>query len=365
MPLYFKYRTPFDTLTSKFTKKIEADSILKWFQEIWKADLKNEKLYQYYQEKFGTHFYGLGHFAWNISEKKPKPSLSIRTLKKRLKDNAYINEIKLNDDKYLEVLTDDDETKLAWYIIEEEYAKSDLKRFSYLLHENWSLPLDFDEKPNKPIDFKFRVTINPKEKRNGELYFLSVYNNSGDGPIDNYPTKFEGIRLTDLSEYLVKEKFHFEDLEPVLFFYMIKLREQKNLGGKSFFQRIKEFDRSLPELHKLFHYNIDLDTDKLCSGFEEAKREFDKAFAALSEREKTPAWPEYREFKNIRDVRMNGNEHFIQISVQGDYWKRHPVDSDLRNSKIYDQIFLFDDFWVNTNYDLAHSLLDYYTNWKL
>ena len=38
MALYFIYRTPYNTLVSKFTKRIEANSILEWFQRIWGLD---------------------------------------------------------------------------------------------------------------------------------------------------------------------------------------------------------------------------------------------------------------------------------------------------------------------------------------
>ena len=61
----------------------------------------------------------------------------------------YVNNIKFEEGKYLEILTDDDELSLAWYLIEEEYARRNSKRFLYLIQEDWKLPLKFSAKKSR------------------------------------------------------------------------------------------------------------------------------------------------------------------------------------------------------------------------
>lgn len=363
MALYFNYKTPFDTLTGKFTKKIEANSILDWFQKIWKTDLGEKDLYEYYKREFGTHFYGLGQFAYNISGNEYEKPITIDDLLEAIRENFYVNEIRLLDNKFLEILTDDDEYSLAWYLIEEEYAKSDLNRFAYLMYEGWKLPLSFSEKETKRLNFEFKQIITPKKKRKGELYFLSICNDAGDGPIDYYPMKFTGIRLTDLEEYLMKDQFDNELLPLILTFFKSKLNLYDRDTG--FVNQIIEISSSLSDLYKLFHYHVDLDLDRICISNESARKEFEKAFETLSEKKKELFDSGRSDLNKIQDVVINGNDHFVQISIQGDYWEGHPVDPEIKNSKVYDQIFLFDDLWVNENYELANSLINYYTNWQL
>lgn len=362
MALYFSNRSPFDNLTSKFTKRIEADSILVWFQKIWRTDLSEEALYKHFKNLFGTHFYGLVHFAYNLAENKPPIPSNIQELEESLRKYFYVNNIKFEEGKYLEILTDDDELSLAWYLIEEEYARRNSKRFLYLIQEDWKLPLKFSAKKSGKFIFECKYPTSVKEKKQGVLYMMSIISDAGDGPIDKYPTRMDGIRLPDLIPYLTQNKINNEELHFDLIFCKMKTLELGYSPKDSFIDQIKEFSNLFSDLHKIYHEPIDeLNTDLLCGDYQEMKKGFDQGFEKLMDYESDMQ----EELKDDFEVQMHGNEHIAQLCIQGSFWKYHPVDSKIRGSKIFDQILLFDDLWVNANYELANSLVNFYTKWSL
>ncbi|MEM8527206.1 MAG: hypothetical protein AAGG68_21375 [Bacteroidota bacterium] len=365
MPLYLNYRTPFGNFTSKITKKLDSDSIIDWFKTVWRLDLNGEELYHFFLQKFQTHFYGLGHLAYNIAEKKIQEPTSVEELEKTLKENSYINEIRIENGKYLEILTDDDEFSLAWYILEEKFARTNLNRFAYLIYEDWRLPLDYNPKKGTKINFKFEDVIRSNNPKSGELYFISIINDSGEGPIAHCPLKIEGIRLPDFKEFLTNEDIDFEVLPVNLIYYAIKFKEQEEVNDKKLIDEIEVFKNTIPDLHKLFHFYIDFESDDLYLGLEKAKEVFRNAFENLSKKAQEFKEIGREDINKIDEIHIHGNNHLIQMSIQADYWENHPVDSDLKKSKVFDQVFIFDDLWVTENEQLANSILHYYSNWKL
>lgn len=357
MALYFIYRTPYNTLVSKFTKRIEANSILEWFQQIWRLDLNGADLTQFFIETFGMEVYGIVDIGYPIVGRQIQQPESFDELIKIIKENAYINSLKTENEKYLEVETDDDDFDLAWYLIEEEYAKKNLNRFSYLIYEDWKLPINFSEGGKKKLDYDFKEIINPVEKKEGELYFISICQDDADGPIQEKPIKISGIRLTDLKDYLINEKFSYEELPKELILYLVKLKEQEKLTNELLISDLESFQDAILLFHQLFQSYKIIEKDKLNLGYEASKQEFEKKFNIL--REKISYLDEMKEFY------IRGNEHFIQMTIQATFFG---VPIDLENMEIkkqYDQIFIFDDLWVNENYELANSLVNYYTSWSL
>lgn len=54
---------------TKFVKKIEVNSILEFFQQIWPAKQEEYKdVYQRFKEAFGCQFYGMGHLSNRLTD---------------------------------------------------------------------------------------------------------------------------------------------------------------------------------------------------------------------------------------------------------------------------------------------------------
>lgn len=361
MGIYFNYRTPFNSLNSKYTTRLDSGSIINWLQKIWKCNLDEDELYNHYLNEFGNHFYGLSQLAYNLSRKNIAPPSNLRQFAEILFQHSYITDIAIEGDSFIQVLTDDDEFELSWFLIEENYAKSNLKRFSYMIRESNYLPLQYSDSSSIIKDIEFEEIIASKTDE-GELYYLSVFNDSGEGPISDIPTRFKGLRLPRLLKYLRSQSSDLKHLDDLMAFYSLLV---KNSESKSFEEALTINSKNITKFHQLYHFYIDFDHKKLKSNVNNSKKEIDYAFSQLENRRVQLIENGKGDINDINDLIIHNNQHLMQIFIQSDFWKKHPVDSEIKNAKVYDQILIFDDLWVDSNYELAHSIFNYYTKRKL
>lgn len=118
MKIYFAYRSVYIP-NNRFIKEFEADSILDFFQKNW-AILHSDD----YDKLLGTKVYGFPMFDegnTGIDTQLVLPT-GIRDLVKKLSNNVYHVDIRGNEN-CIEVLTDDDEVELAWYVFTEKFKQ--------------------------------------------------------------------------------------------------------------------------------------------------------------------------------------------------------------------------------------------------
>ena len=249
MAFFFVYKSPFGYPSGKYTLRIEEDSILKWFQKIWRDDLGEMALFEYYKRTLGTYFYGLAHFvALGIENKATCPN-SFKELIKFIQENTYLNTINYVIDQYIEVLTDDDEVELAWYLIDEQYAQSNASRFKYLVTKDWPLPLDYSNKGMGQLPFDFKQEIRNQSKGEGVVYMITICCTYG-LTIDDTPIKIEGLRLPSLARYLLEDKLLCEDLPTELLFIKSQLNELESPLAGELINQLPRFAHKFPLLHR-------------------------------------------------------------------------------------------------------------------
>ncbi len=121
--VYFFYRTPYEDLLSRRRIKLRASSILEWFQQGWdQATQSDNDLYDWVSDECGGRVYGLSSIFEAAREKKLDRPLTWEQLydllSKHLHVQGHASECIQMDAHSLRVKTDDDESDLAYYLIE-------------------------------------------------------------------------------------------------------------------------------------------------------------------------------------------------------------------------------------------------------
>jgi len=172
MPFTFAYRSPYNNLTGRYIRRFEDDTILSWFQKHWNSGSSSEKI-------LGQATYGFESLFDHVSEKQIPIPQTVEELGEVLKVNIYAEEGVRFAPQMLEVFTDDDELDLQYFMIEDEFAKQNPDRTSFLLHEG-SLPTEAPVSESKPCTW---------------LYVHSPVQSADSQTWDR--VKCEGVRLAD------------------------------------------------------------------------------------------------------------------------------------------------------------------------
>jgi hypothetical protein len=204
MSVYFVYRSEYEGPSGKHVRKFEADTVLGWFRQVWEPAKQAADASEWVKSEIGTSVYGFYSLFENARENNLPAPTSDRVLKSYLEEHLYAEgEIKYKPHA-LQVLTDDDEIELAYYIFDDEYLRLHPGRVDYLLHEGWRLPTTCGDHPSRPtVPAK---VVRPPGKGQGETYlvFLAAYDSSGLSDLDEFggPCRIKGVRVPELVDYL-------------------------------------------------------------------------------------------------------------------------------------------------------------------
>lgn len=204
MSVYFVYRSHYEGPSGKHVRRLDGDSVLGWFQDGWERAKQADDASEWVKSEIGTSVYGFASIFEAAREESLPPPTSDRKLKSYLEDHLSVE----GEFKYkphaLQVLTDDDEIELAYYVFDDHFLAEHPGRAAYLLHEGWGLPSTGGDDPYKP-----RVAARPVQPPGaweGETYlaFLASYDSSGLTDLDEFggPCRIEGVRVPELAEYL-------------------------------------------------------------------------------------------------------------------------------------------------------------------
>lgn len=119
--IYVAYRTGYTANLRKLVS-FEADSILDWFQTHWQSFCTDD-----YEALLGFYIYGLP-FCDTKDSIIPPPQ-NMEALTACISRFAYCNEVQA-DDHCIQVLTDDDEIELAWYVFDETYKQNNMHKLA-------------------------------------------------------------------------------------------------------------------------------------------------------------------------------------------------------------------------------------------
>ena len=156
--IYFAARTPYNTASGRYVKKLKANSVLEWFQSHWNSDLGPV-------DTVGSHFYVLHSLFSKEGDVAPPQSLEevVSVIKKRCYNGGIVTQ-----GDAIEFYTDDDESHLVYHWFTREFAEENPERVGFLIHDGW-LPTDVDEdEDSKPMTFLISRT--PSQTCDSELW---------------------------------------------------------------------------------------------------------------------------------------------------------------------------------------------------
>jgi uncharacterized protein (TIGR02996 family) len=200
MPVYFIYRSHYDTPSLNYLLRFEDDTVLAWFQRHW-VGVSEDNVGDHVERVFGRSVYGFGSLFRAIAEHGLKPPTSSAVLKRLLETHLYVEGELVCRPHVIQVLTDDDELEMAYYFFDDHYLAENPDKAVFLLHEDWRLPDGSGPEGFKPSG---RVKkLKPKGKGAGTTYlaFLAWYDSCNLGNLEG-GWSISGLRLADLPRYL-------------------------------------------------------------------------------------------------------------------------------------------------------------------
>jgi hypothetical protein len=203
MSVHFVYRSHYEGPSGKHVRRLDADSVLGWFQSAWERAKVAEDISEWLADELGTSVYGFSSIFEAARDESLPPPTTDRKLKSYLEEHLYVEGEILHEPHALQVLTDDDEIELAYFFFDDDYLKGNPGRAAYLLHEDWRLPTTSGEATLQPSIMTKEIW--PAGNGPGATYlaFLTFSDslNLTDLDVDG-PCRIEGVRVPELADYL-------------------------------------------------------------------------------------------------------------------------------------------------------------------
>ncbi len=339
MSVYFVYRSHYEGPSGKHVRVLDGDSVLGWFQSAWERAKAAGDVAEWLKAELGCEVYGFASIFEAARDETLPPPETDRKLKSYLEEHLYVEGEVHFDPHAIQVLTDDDEIELAYFLFDDRYLRENPGRAAYLLHEEWSLPTTSSEVPSRPeIEVK---QLGPPGAGMGTTYlaFLACYDslNLTDLYVEG-PCRIEGVRLPQFCDLLMKAKP--DERWP---FELRLLRSQLAPSDPS-------GDRLRSALGRATRFPVGEITNSMNhSGWglgpiDQARSEFESVLA-----HSTVRVGGYDPSKSLFGV----GEHLAQLCLH--------VGED----EMYHQWIIFDDLWAGEHLALAEGLLRYAKRWDV
>src|SRR5262249_34346757 len=121
--VYFVYRSHYEGPSGKHDRRLEGDSILRWFRAAWERAKQAEDASEWVGAELGCSVYGFETIFVAARERSLPPPKSDRELKTYLTEHLYVEGEILYKPHALQVLTDDDEIELAYYFFDDHFLE--------------------------------------------------------------------------------------------------------------------------------------------------------------------------------------------------------------------------------------------------
>lgn len=316
--IYIAYRTGYKANYRQMAS-FQAESILDWFQQHWQT-LQSDK----YKDLLGFDIYGLPLYQVKENEEIAKPQ-NMDELSDSIQRLVYCNELHA-DEHCLQVLTDDDEIELAWYVFDETYKQQNMDKLAVWFTKG-DLPslgeLSVASTQSKQIDIADLPRLSLANDADKATYLVASPIYDGANLEDTCAVKLEGVRLPELIAKLVEIE-EFEDDE---IYTATSTLEYLQTIAKA----INSND--ITKIIAVFNQYPATEVDEISiETFEELKEQ-----SLGNEPEKSL---------------LNINEHLIELGINS-------------MGAYYNYYVMFDDLWVADNEQLATSLLHFGKGWQV
>ncbi len=333
MGVVFVYRSHYEGPTGKYVRRFDDETVLDWFRARWRGASDGRDAAQ---TAIGTHVYGLGSLFEAIAEHDLEAPTSGAELRELLGEHLYVEGEILQTTHCLQVITDDDELELAYYLFDDAFLAKYGAKAAFLLHEEVELPTDAGASGYEPRT-KTKA-LKPKGDGEGAVYlaFLAYYDSCNLVDLEG-AVRIDGIRLPALRDHLVSaeptDAWPFE-----LKLVRSQLDGDRSLGaglGACARFAVAAITNSVP--------TSELGLGGLRSAADELNAlRTDARFARAGHD------PE----KSL----VQSDEHVAQLCLHTDRWGV---------SDLYHRWILFDDLWAEANPNLAEAILRYAARWDV
>lgn len=334
MKLYFAYRSGYH-LNTRHIIELEGDSIFEWFYDNWEQLCTPNYFYL-----FGTEVHG---FPIHIKDKnavvkeknifqkifnvnsqddlvftKEKPK-DFKQLLDFLYKGLHINHINNieGEEDFIQILTDDDEIELSWYVFTEDYKNKNYDKVAIWFQENLPLTVglgNVELKEDESYTLRFDIEDKP-----GYIYFIScpIYDESNLEDIQ--VVKIPNLRLPDLLPMLKNNKIPEDD---VIFYATEELRYLRYIAKQ-------------------------LGTDNL--------EEVLDVFVKIPITELQHIIFEEYNLEDILEMPLESNRDLSSLLVTDHLVE---INSYVQDS-VYNYYVLFDDLWASKHPELAKSIIHF------
>lgn len=349
MSVYLVYRTPYNISNNKYLKKFEFNSIVDWFQYIWSfIDQDQETALQQLEDYLGIDIYG--SWAWlldrnELDEERIRliPPLNWEELIACL-ENGYHNQLIADpQERFIQVLTDDDELQMAYYIFDEQAVQDFPIQSSYLLAEAeisevFSPLTEFLPKASPQIKLESQLDLGK------HLYFCYSDHSTGDN-LESYvlrPIVINNCSLPYLFEYL----WHSEAEQLPTPLLMLRTHLKKDLAySLERLVKFKDYD------YFSYAHNTEL---RDCS----PPLAYERMLEQIAQYQQQQPSLKNKSWKLLSEYQYSS--HFIQFSIHLEDW-----NSGTDRQSLFDHWVCFDDYWAREHPILAEGILQYYQSWQV
>ena len=342
MSVSFVYRSHYEGPSGKHVRRLDADSVLGWFQAVWERAKGADDASEWVKAEIGCAVYGFASIFEAARDESLPPPTSDRQLKSYLEEHLYVEGEMRYKPHALQVLTDDDEIQLAYYVFDDHYVRQHPGMADYLVHEDWRLPTTSGDIPCKPA-----VAARPVQPRGagaGETYlaFLAFYDSGSLSDLHEFggPCRIEGVRVPQLAEYLVAtvpdEAWPFE---------MKLLRPQLHPDDSTEVRLGAALER-VARLPVLRISETDSGARLGLATVEQARTQVEEVVKALG------GVLDHDASKSL----VGTSDHIVQLCLHVGNWF---------GGDVYHQWIIFDDLWAGRHPALAQGVLRYAKRWDV
>jgi hypothetical protein len=387
MSVFFVYRSQYETPVLNQLKIFSDATVFDWFKRNWKGAESYDESTKIARELIGIDVYGFDSIFEAIGEHQIGSPEDEQALARILEKHLYVEgELKF-EPHCIQVLTDDDELDVAYYIFDDIFLEQNRDKADFLLARDFELSTNFENDSAQEslcVDAELNL-IETTGSGEGLLFFasLSEYGSGGNLSEIDGGWVIKGLRLPDLPEFLAsvlpaQGEIGYAPSELLL------LRSQLFSSGcygtdappinQEHSEKLLETPTNRKAWQTFFSEHIDPAEAKIdilekalvaCAQFPVVflGYEYDWNFNSgkLISVSKEEVWERLRFDHEPRNdpskMKLQVDEHFAQVSIHTDRWN-NALD-------LYNRWIFFDDLWAAKNPNLANSILRYATRWDM
>jgi hypothetical protein len=346
MSVYLIYREPYNRENCKYVKRFPNHDLLGWIHHLWEIVLgceDGDELSKNVANFLGAKMYGF--WFYGILEEKIEKPATVGDAAEIFSTVGYITDVKTNERNFIQLLTDDDELGLAFYLFDHTYLEEKPELATYLTIEGFNLPVQKQAGSSK------------LQSKGLSLFFESHLYDAQLNKIKE-PVFIPNLDLAGLPQYLVTNK----PLKDWRIELMILRACSLDLRGK-----VNSFDQMMDEL---LTYKFDFWNEFMRAYYlrEEGQlllgEDILQIKKALSEKYSHYLTIPPRNH-GVGSHKIQREQHLFQVGIFHEDWGENPMFPEIRPCYLYDHWVFFESGWAEEFPYLANSIEQYFTRWDV